>query len=34
MNVIKELREYFKEIMRISYTQALLGWAQETNLNG
>ena len=34
MSVIKELREYFTEIMRLNYIQALLGWDQEVNMMG
>ncbi|MFX1312830.1 MAG: carboxypeptidase M32, partial [Promethearchaeota archaeon] len=32
MNAIKELREYFAEIMRLHYIQAVLGWDQEVNM--
>ncbi|MFX0003835.1 MAG: carboxypeptidase M32 [Candidatus Hermodarchaeota archaeon] len=32
MTVMKELREYFTEIMRLNYIQALLGWDQEVNM--
>jgi carboxypeptidase Taq len=32
MNAIKELKEYFTEIKRLSYIQALLGWDQEVNM--
>ena len=34
MSVINELREYFTEIMRLNYIQALLGWDQEVNMRG
>jgi carboxypeptidase Taq len=34
MSVIKELRDYFTEIMRLNYIQALLGWDQEVNMMG
>ncbi|MFX1390315.1 MAG: carboxypeptidase M32 [Promethearchaeota archaeon] len=34
MSVIKELREYFTEIMRLNYIQALLGWDQQVNMMG
>ncbi|MFX1378689.1 MAG: carboxypeptidase M32 [Promethearchaeota archaeon] len=32
MSGIKELREYFTELMRLNYIQALLGWDQEVNM--
>jgi carboxypeptidase Taq len=32
MSVIKELRDYFTEIMRLNYVSALLGWDQEVNM--
>ncbi len=32
MSVIKELRDYFTEFMRLNYIQALLGWDQEVNM--
>ena len=32
MSAIKELREYFVEIKRLSYISALLGWDQEVNM--
>ncbi len=32
MSAIKELREYFGEIMTLHYTQAALGWDQEVNM--
>ncbi|MFX0007489.1 MAG: carboxypeptidase M32 [Promethearchaeota archaeon] len=32
MSAIKELREYFTELMRLNYIQALLGWDQEVNM--
>jgi carboxypeptidase Taq len=32
MSEIKELREYFTEIMRLNYVSALLGWDQEVNM--
>ncbi|MEE9378998.1 MAG: carboxypeptidase M32 [Candidatus Lokiarchaeia archaeon] len=34
MSVINDLREYFTEIMRLGYIQALLGWDQEVNMRG
>ncbi|MFW9828475.1 MAG: carboxypeptidase M32 [Candidatus Thorarchaeota archaeon] len=32
MSVIKELRDYFTEIMRLNYILALLGWDQQVNM--
>jgi len=32
MSAIKELREYFEEIMRLKYIQSALGWDQEVNM--
>ncbi|MFX0164976.1 MAG: carboxypeptidase M32 [Candidatus Hodarchaeota archaeon] len=32
MTAIKELREYFAEIMRLNYIEAVLGWDQEVNM--
>ncbi|MHA1885729.1 MAG: hypothetical protein ACW96S_11790, partial [Promethearchaeota archaeon] len=32
MSAIKELREYFAEIMRLGYINALLNWDQEVNM--
>ena len=32
MSAIKELREYFAELMRLHYIQALLNWDQEVNM--
>jgi carboxypeptidase Taq len=32
MSAIKELREYFEEIIRLNYIQAVLGWDQEVNM--
>jgi len=32
MSVMKELREYFEEIMRLHYIQATLAWDQEVNM--
>lgn len=32
MNAIKKLKEYFTEIKRLSYIEALLGWDQEVNM--
>jgi carboxypeptidase Taq len=32
MSSVKELREYFTEVMRLNYVQALLGWDQEVNM--
>lgn len=32
MSVIKELRDYFEEIMRLNYIQATLAWDQEVNM--
>ncbi|MFX1531373.1 MAG: carboxypeptidase M32, partial [Promethearchaeota archaeon] len=32
MRAIEELREYFSEIMRLNYIQALLSWDQEVNM--
>ncbi len=32
MSAIKELREYFTEIMQLNYIQAALGWDQEVNM--
>lgn len=34
MSAIKELREYFAEIMRLNYVEALLNWDQEVNMMG
>ncbi len=32
MNAIEELKDYFAEIMRLTYIQATLGWDQEVNM--
>ncbi|MFX0036840.1 MAG: carboxypeptidase M32 [Candidatus Hermodarchaeota archaeon] len=32
MNVMKELRDYFSEIIRLNYILALLGWDQQVNM--
>jgi len=34
MSAIKELREYFDDIMRLGYISALLNWDQEVNMMG
>ena len=34
MSVMKELRDYFTEIMRLNYIQSVLGWDQEVNMMG
>jgi carboxypeptidase Taq len=34
MTAIKELRDYFAEIMRLHYIQALLGWDEQVNMMG
>ncbi|MDX1799081.1 MAG: hypothetical protein R3255_10565, partial [Candidatus Lokiarchaeia archaeon] len=32
MSVIKELRDYFTEIQRLGYIQAMLGWDLQVNM--
>ncbi|MFW9877202.1 MAG: hypothetical protein ACFFG0_29275, partial [Candidatus Thorarchaeota archaeon] len=32
MSAIKELRDYFAEIMRLNYIEAVLSWDQEVNM--
>jgi carboxypeptidase Taq len=32
MNAMKELWDYFNEIMRLNYIRALLGWDQQVNM--
>ncbi|NVM34673.1 MAG: carboxypeptidase M32 [Candidatus Lokiarchaeota archaeon] len=34
MSVMKELRDYFSEIMRLNYILALLGWDHQVNMMG
>ena len=34
MSVMKELRDFFTEIMRLNYILALLGWDQQVNMMG
>jgi len=34
MSGMKEVRDYFTELMRLNYIQALLGWDQEVNMMG
>jgi carboxypeptidase Taq len=34
MNAVKELSDYFSEIMHLNYIQSLLGWDQQVNMMG